>query len=114
LADGELSQGSFDRSKKKIEPFIYDMMLTSEENVRYADINKDLSWLAGWLRAFGHGLESPEYQRPDKLAQASSYLTDIRLRDVWMNVSLPRDASSWGAGQDVKELITVNYVKVYP
>ncbi|KAJ3560671.1 hypothetical protein NP233_g10685 [Leucocoprinus birnbaumii] len=113
LADGELSQGSFHRSRERVQPFIYDTTLTPEQNTRIADENSELSWLAGWLRGFGLGLESPEYQRPDKLARKSRLLTDVKLRDIWKDVSLSENGTYRGIDQDVKELISVNYVKAF-
>lgn len=112
IADGELSQGSFDRSKKPMKPFIYDPFISAEQNVRRGDMDKDVSWLAGWLHAFGQGLESSQYQRPDRLAQASKLLSEVKLRDLWMDVSWSEGISDYGRDQDVKELICVNYVKV--
>lgn len=112
MADGELSQGSFDRSKARIKPFIYNTSLTSEKNREIGDTDPELSWFAGWLRGFGMGLESPEYQRPDKLAQALESLTDVKPREIWMDVSFFENGSYRGVNQDVKELISVNYVKV--
>lgn len=113
LADGELSQGSFHRSGERIQPFIYDASITAEQNIKNGDQNPELSWLAGWLRGFGLGLESSEYQRPDKLARGSNLLTNVKLRDIWMDVSLSENGTYRGKDQDVKELISVNYVKAF-
>ncbi|KXN90350.1 3-demethylubiquinone-9 3-methyltransferase, partial [Leucoagaricus sp. SymC.cos] len=113
VADLELSQGSFNRSKARIKPFIYSVSMTPEENIRAGDSDREVSWLAGWLRAFGLGLESEEYQRPDKLAEKSDLLTDVKLRDIWMDVAFSDSGLSRGKDQDVRELISVNYLRVF-
>lgn len=91
---------------------MYDSSISPERNMSKGDANKDVSWFAGWLRAFGRGLESPEYQRPDKMAQGSRLLTGFKLRDLWMDVSWSEDIAVSGKDQDVKELICINYLKV--
>ncbi|KAF9444255.1 hypothetical protein P691DRAFT_763555 [Macrolepiota fuliginosa MF-IS2] len=113
MADGELSQGSFDRTKKQLKPFVYDSLVSAEQNRRRANMDREVSWFAGWLCAFGKGLESPRYCCPDKLAQASKLLGDIKLRDVWMDVSWSEDFLGRGRKQGVEELICINYLKAF-
>lgn len=113
LADGELSQGSFHRSKERIQPFIYNTSLTPEQNIQNGNQHPALSWLAGWLRGFGVGIESLDYQRPDQLAAQSRLLNHVKLRDIWMDVALSEKGDyDREVDQDVKELISVNYIKV--
>lgn len=114
LADGELSQGSFHRSKERIQPFIYNTSLTPEQNIQNGNQHPALSWLAGWLRGFGVGIESLDYQRPDQLAAQSRLLNHVKLRDIWMDVALSEKGDyDREVDQDVKELISVNYIKAF-
>jgi hypothetical protein len=101
ISDGKTF--GFDENRKPLVPFIYNPSLSIERNLKN---EKGLSWHAGWLRALGQVLHSPNHQPPFHLVRNSHLLKELTINDLWAPIGW--DGGSVKNGRIIGELAMKN------